>query len=209
MTSALEDTFTEAPSSRFPRMQVPLWCSLALSTFRSSGSPMGGRHGVGRTRWFLGMAALAAAAGCGGSGMGGGSDGGGQAGYVVALDIRGSAAAFAGRVIVVNGQMEDGNMAMGTASATLLSIGLCTTNRDKFLTAPLHIQVYDSGTLLTDSVVNRVACALSANPGYVEADTIILQDDGTLLKDFGQDPGTLASCWPPGSPMICRMGETL
>lgn len=185
-------------------------CLMGPSIFPLSASPMGTRGRFRRMRWFVPvLAATTGGSACGGGGSGNGGGGNGQEGYVVALDIRGSAAAFAGRVIVVNGQSQDGGASSGSASRSLLSFGLCTTDRNKFLMAPLHIQVLEGSTLLTDSVVNRVACALNPNPGYLEYDTIILQDDGTILGKFGQDPGTDASCGPPGSPMICRQGETL
>jgi hypothetical protein len=131
------------------------------------------------------------------------ASGGTPDGYVVNLDVHGSLGAFAGRVVVVNG------ISLETMDGTNASVGLCTTDRHKFLTAPIHVQVFQGNKLLTDTEVNRFACALSMNPGYQEDDTIILQDGGTLLTNFGQDPGTSADCWPPNDPMVCRNGETL
>ena len=123
--------------------------------------------------------------------------------YVVDVQLRGSAAALANRVVTVNGQ------SLGPVSGSLIEFALCTTDRQKFLHAPLRVQVYEGGNLLSDTQVTRSACATSADPGPEEFDVLRMNEDGTIARDFGAEAGVYASCEGPNASPVCKNGEWL
>jgi hypothetical protein len=123
---------------------------------------------------------------------------------VINVEIIGDPAAFEGRTIEVEGKMAGTpRTRSGFPDQRIVNAGVCTNDRQRFLEAPLHIVVRSSDSILSETTMQRVACRYASDPGSEENNMIVLEKDGTISADFGNDPRTFATCSRP-SPRICE-----
>ena len=151
-----------------------------------------------RTR-VLELSIAALALGCGG-----GATSGAPTAGVVDVQIIGDSVAFEGRTIEVEGlQAGSPRTRSGFPDQKVVNVAVCTNDRQRFLEAPLRVVVRSEDSILSETTVHRVACRYASNPGSQEDNIIVLENDGRISAEFGNDPRTFATCFEP-SPRVCE-----
>lgn len=147
---------------------------------------------MSRVRVVCGALAVLAAGGCS------------EPGYEVHLEITGTAQAFAGRILEVQGVPAPPAVPRtGQTGVWTTEVRLCTRDREAFLARPLQVRVLEDGQVRSERQLERNACRLSAAPGEREHDIVYLEENGTLVPALGGDPRTDAACFPPEALIPC------
>ena len=127
-----------------------------------------------------------------------------DSGYEVRLEITGTAQAFAGRTLEVQGVRVPPAVARtGRPGVWTTEVRLCTRDREAFLARPLQVRVLEGGQVRSEQQLERNACRLSATPGEQEHDIVYLEEDATVVPALGGDPRTDAACSPPEALIPC------
>ena len=132
---------------------------------------------------------------------------GSKHGSVVYVTVKGSEVAFTDRSVQVEGKRAPpvGGAGPGVRGTT---VGLCTDDRTRFLTAPVHIEILQGDETISTGTLDRVACQFEGTPGYVEQNFVFLEDDGSLLVTLdGSDSRVYAYCTGPHMALDCEMDE--
>ena len=128
---------------------------------------------------------------------------GDRTGSQILVNVLGKPSAFAGRTIDVGGRLADppGAAPEGNLQTELT---ICTADRQRFLTNPYLtiIVTMPDGSKVT-SVVERIACRFSADPGEVERVFVRIEEDGKIDSTFGINTTVYSSCARPGRPGLC------
>lgn len=119
-------------------------------------------------------------------GLGCGQDDETRLGYQISLHVFGTAAAFEGRELTVNGKPIVLRDRVG-ADQVQARIILCTADRRRFVESPLLVKVRKGDGEVVETRVDRFACRLSPNGGSKEQATVLLQEDGRIAADFEND----------------------
>jgi len=133
-----------------------------------------------------------------------------KGGWVVAIQVQGSQAAFSGRQIVMTAKVAKTAPPPAGAGAGILAteVGFSTRNYDRFLSAPIDIAIREGDATITAVTLDRVACKFSSTPGYLERNYLFLEDAGDLLATIdGSDSRVYASCQTKGQPLVCTNDE--
>jgi hypothetical protein len=112
--------------------------------------------------------------------------------YVVDFSVVGPEANFEGRSISIAGRPV--TPVARRAGGMQAWLGLCTSNRDKFLNTPIEVTVASEGEVLTTTVVERVACKFGDADTMSEENEVFLDADAKVIADFGDDPRVRATC---------------
>jgi hypothetical protein len=154
------------------------------------------------TRWWLGLL-MSVSFACGNSEGQPHYVGGDRAGYQVWVSIQGKPQAFSGTQIEVSGRIAPG--ATTAAKGNLrVDMMVCTANRQRFLTtAKLPIRVTKANGTVVESIVERVACRLSKDPGVTEYIYVNLGEDGRIDANFTFGTVVFTSCASPNRLGLC------
>jgi hypothetical protein len=129
---------------------------------------------------------------------------------VVAVQVRGPEAAFAGRQVVMRAKVEKVAPSPGGAGAGLFGteVGFATCDHDRFLSAPIDIEIREGDSTVSTATLDRVACMFASSPGYLERNYVYLEETGNLLVTLdGSDSRVYASCQNMGQPLVCGNDE--
>jgi hypothetical protein len=135
---------------------------------------------------------------------------GAKDGWVVAVQVRGPEAAFAGRQIVLRAKVEKVAPAPGGAGAGVFgtTVAFATCDHDRFLSAPIDIEILEGDATVSAVTLDRVGCKFASVPGYHESNYLFLEETGNLLATLdGSDPRVYASCGNAGQPFVCGNDE--
>ncbi len=112
--------------------------------------------------------------------------------YAITFDVVGPEMAFVGRSIRVQGRPSVPRS--DPPNNTIAEVGLCTSSREKLLNTQIQVVVSDDAGILSDTLVERVACKFGDTNGNWEIDQVFLADDGSIVSAFGSDPRVNARC---------------
>lgn len=137
------------------------------------------------------------------------SDESAETDYIVTITVVGKAEAFANRTIKIIdqtlgplGPVIDGQIVTDELQA---EVRLCTKNRDKFVDEPISITVLEGEQIVSQQLVNRIACKYSRHEvGNQELNWVYLELDGSIDAEFGNSENVWADCGQPNYSLSCQ-----